>query len=55
MRDGTWVNIILFADNYWLVATDHEMLRAMTETLLALLAEYGWETPVDELTWCTTL
>ncbi len=25
--DGTWVNIILFADNYWLVATNARMLK----------------------------
>ena len=54
LLDGTWVNIILFADNYWLVATDPEMLRAMTEKWLDLLAEYGWETPVADLTWCST-
>ena len=55
LQDGTWINIILFADNYWLVATDPEMLRAMTEMWLDLLAEYGWETPVADLTWCSTV
>ena len=54
LQDGTWVNIILFADNYWLVATDPEMLRKMTEAWLDMLAEYGWETPVQDLTWCST-
>ena len=54
LLDGTWVNIILFADNYWLVATDPEMLRKMTEAWLDMLAEYGWETPVQDLTWCST-
>ena len=52
---GTWVYIILFADNYSLVATVHDMLRAMTEKWLDLLEEYGWETPVAELTWCSTV
>ena len=51
LQDGTWVNIILFADNYWLVATDSRMLKKMTEVWLDILAEYGWETPVTELTW----
>ena len=27
----------------------------MSETWFALLAEYGWETPVEDLAWCTTL
>ena len=30
------------------------MLRAMTEKWLGLMAEYGWETPVADLTWCST-
>ena len=55
LQDGAWVNIILFADNYWLVATSADMLRAMTEKWLDLLAEYGWETPVSDLTWCSTV
>ena len=54
LEDGTWVDIILFADNYWLVAVDHKMLENMTKAWLSLLAEYGWETPTEELTWCTT-
>ena len=47
LSDGTLVNIILFADNYWLVATDHGMLENMTKAWLSLLSEYGWETPVE--------
>ncbi len=30
------------------------MLGRMTTAWLLLLAEYGWETPTEELTWCTT-
>ena len=52
--DGAWVDIILFADNYWLVATSHKMLENMTQAWLYLLSEVGWETPTEELTWCTT-
>jgi hypothetical protein len=26
----------------------------MTKAWLSLLEEYGWETPTEELTWCTT-
>ena len=48
------MDIILFADNYWLVAVNPMMLENMTIAWLDLLAEYGWETPTEELTWCTT-
>ena len=54
LKDGTWANIITFADNYWLIATSAPMLQTMTKEWLSLLAEYGWETPTEELTWCTT-
>ncbi len=37
------VDLILFADNYWLVATDHMLLENMTAAWLSLLEEYGWE------------
>ena len=43
--------MILFADNYWLVATTPEMLSDMTNGWLRLLGEVGWETPTKDLTW----
>ncbi len=55
LQGGTWVNIILFADNYWLVATNARMLKKMTGKWLDLMSEHGWETPVADLTWCSTL
>ncbi len=54
MAEGTWVSVILFADNYWLVATSAKMLKQMTEKWLDLMAEYVWETPVADLAWCST-
>ncbi len=48
LEDGTWVDIILFADKYWLVATDPKMLEKMTAEWIGLLGEYGWETPTEE-------
>ena len=54
LLDGSWIYLVTFADNYWLMATSAPMLQDMTRTWLALLAEYGWETPTPELTWCTT-
>ena len=50
LHDKSWVNLILFADNYWLIATNHTMLESMTTAWLDLLGEYGWETPTEELT-----
>ena len=53
--DGSWVDLILFADNYWIIATSPQMLWQMTTEWLRLLGEVGWETPTSELTWCTTM
>ena len=45
LADGSWVDLILFADNYWLVATSPQMLKSMTGEWLRLLGEVGWLTP----------
>ena len=50
----TLLSIVLFADNFWLVATSPAELRSMTEAWLGLLKQAGWSAPVDEMTWCTT-
>ena len=55
LQDGSWVNLIMFADNYWLVATSAEMLGLMTCEWLRLLEGVGWEAPAEELSWCTTV
>ncbi len=55
LEDGTWVSLILFADKYWLVATKAKMLKLMTVKWLDLMDEFGWETPVADLTWCSTV
>ena len=47
--DDSWVDLILFADNYWLAATLPQMLKAMTCEWLRLLGEVGWLTPAEEL------
>ena len=47
------MNLILFADNYWVVATTPEMLSDMTNGWLHLLGEVRWETPTEDLTWGT--
>ena len=53
-QDKSWVNLVLFADNYWLVATSPQMLETMTVEWLRLLGEVGWKTPTADLTWSTT-
>ena len=55
MQDGAFLAIILYADNYWLVAGSAIDLKEMTIYWLDLLREYGWDTPYSELTWATTL
>ena len=50
LQDGSWVDLIVLADNYWLIATNPTMLENMTQAWLDLLGEYGWETPTEELT-----
>ncbi len=51
----TFLSLILFADNYWLIARSASVFQEMTETWLDLLQEYGWGAPATELTWATTL
>ena len=55
LLDGSWIYLVTFADNYWLVATDPHTLRLMTCGWLRLLGGVGWETPTEDLTWCTTV
>eukprot|EP00973_Karenia_brevis_P062080 8633880-Karenia_brevis.AAC.1 len=45
---------MLFADNFWLLASSPLQLAAMTEVWLDLLSEYGWSVPLDETVWFTT-
>ena len=54
LDDGSHVSLLLFADNFWLVATSPQELASMTEAWLALLREYGWSVPLNETTWCST-
>ena len=48
------LSLLLFADNFWLLATSPQMLEAMTQKWLDLLTAAGWEVPLEETTWCTT-
>ena len=47
--------LLLFADNYWLIATSPSELQPANEEWQRLLNLYGWHTPVTELRYGTTL
>ena len=51
---GTRIHLLLFADNFWLVAVSAEQLSAMTAAWLDLLEQAGWSVSLDETTWCST-
>ena len=53
--DGTYVELILFADNYWLLARSNSVLSEMLAKWLELLRLWGWNTPHEELCFGTTL
>ena len=50
----SYANLLLFADNFWLLATSAPELAEMSAEWLEILNKFGWEVPLDELTWCTT-
>ena len=53
--DGnTNLSLVLFADNFWLVATSPDELNKMLRYWLELLADFGWQVPLEEATWCAT-
>ena len=54
LTDGHFLGLILFADNYWLVARNNQILTIMLRKWLELLRLWGWDTPSDELSFGTT-
>ena len=54
LQDGSYVSLVLFADNFWLFARSAAQLATMTALWLKLLRDFGWEVPLNEMTWCTT-
>jgi hypothetical protein len=54
LGDGSYLSLVLFADNYWLIGTSPQELGKMTTAWLSILKKYGWSTPLQECTWCTT-
>ncbi|CAK0873857.1 unnamed protein product [Prorocentrum cordatum] len=51
---GRRVSLLLFADNFWVVASSAAQLSAMTTAWLGIISEAGWSVPLDEVTWCST-
>ena len=52
--DGSFVDLLLFADNFWIVSTNAHELTEMTAAWLEILTEFGWNVPLGEAVWCTT-
>ncbi len=46
--------LLLFADNYWIIATSIQELQAANDHWQSLLNAAGWETPASELCYATT-
>ena len=53
LSHGDNVSLMLFADNFWLVATSAKQLSAMMIQWIRLLHGAGWRVPLSECTWCT--
>jgi hypothetical protein len=51
---GRYRCIILFADNYWIIATSPQEWTAIATRWLTLIRQHGWDSPLDEITVCTT-
>ena len=54
LEDTSLVSLLLFADNFWLIADSPKQLSEMTEAWLCILQQHGWSVPIGEATWCTT-
>ena len=54
LEDNTSVCLLLFADNFWLVAQVPKQLADMTQSWLEILFFHGWTVPLAETTWSTT-
>ena len=54
LDSGTYISLVLYADNFWLFAKSPAQLAEMTLTWLEILRKSGWDVPLREATWCTT-
>ncbi len=55
LPDETFVNLLLFADNFWLIGTSAREISEMSTVWINLLEKYGWHVPLDECSYGTTL
>ena len=55
LGNGMFLGLILYADNFWLIATSPSMMECMLTKWLNLLEADGWYVPLDETKWGTTL
>ena len=54
LPSGSYLPIVLFANNFWLLATCPKMLSEMLAVWMRLLHKCGWTAPVEDMVWCTT-
>ena len=56
-QDGQteYVCLLLFADNYWIIAMSVQELQKANAYWQQCLEEAGWHTPAKDLRYCTTL
>jgi hypothetical protein len=52
--DGTFIPILVFADNFWLISNSPSHLENMLKVWLECLQTKGWKVPLKECVWCTT-
>ena len=52
--ENTYICLLLFADNYWIIATSPQELQDANDCWQSMLKEDGWFTPPGELRYCTT-
>ena len=52
---SAYLHHLIFADNCWLFATSMNMLSRMIKALVDALTIFGWDMPLQEACWCTTL
>ena len=53
--EGIQLDIILYADNFWIFAKNAQEAGVMTRAWLGILGQYGFEVPTSELTLCATV
>ena len=51
----TRIGVLAFADNFWIVAHNPQVLEKMTRSFVNWIHMSGWKIPLEEATWATTI